>query len=98
MISKSSRYAAAQRASLVRADGSEVHYAVPPVLPHPDDHARAQLHRVTDSDRPDTLAARAYGQATAWYLLANANTVAHPDQLTETPGTGIDIPLPEGMR
>ena len=53
---------------------------------------------MTDSDRPDTLAARAYGQATAWYLLANANTVAHPDQLTETPGTGIDIPLPEGMR
>jgi hypothetical protein len=98
MISKTSRYAAAPQASLVRADGTELHYVVPPILPHPDDHTRAQVHRVTDSDRPDTLAARAYGQATAWHMLANANTAAHPDQLTETPGAEIDIPMPEGMR
>jgi hypothetical protein len=68
---------------------------VPPILPHPDHYQPARRVRITDSDRSDTLAAQAYGQATAWWLLANANTVAHPDQLTTPPDSLRVIPLPD---
>lgn len=96
MIDANSRYANSPRATLTRADGVEVHYVLPRILPHPGDHVMAQMHRIADSDRPDTLAARAYGQATAWWMLCDANTSAHPDQLTETPGRDVVIPAPEG--
>lgn len=95
MIDQTSRYASAPQAEVTRADGSVLRHIVPPILPQPDHHSPARLHRVTDSDRPDILAARSYGQATAWWLLANANTTAHPDQITETPGEIRVIPVPE---
>ncbi len=97
MIDRNSRYANTPQTELKRPDGTTVRHIIPPILPHPEDHAAAQTHRVTDSDRPDTLAARAYGQATAWWMLANANTAAHPDQLTETPGDELVIPSPEAL-
>ncbi len=96
MIDQNSRYATAPEAELIRADGSIVRHIVPPILPHPDSNTAARQHRVTDSDRPDILAAKAYGQVTAWWLLANANTAAHPDQITDTPGATRVIPMPDG--
>ncbi len=96
MIDQNSRYATAPEVELTRADGSTVRHIVPPILPHFDSYTPARQHRVTDSDRSDILAAKAYGQATVWWLLANANTVAHPDQITDTPGATRIIPLPDG--
>lgn len=96
MIDPQSRYANAPRCSLTRPDGTEQSYLLPPILPHPDDHTLAQIHTVSDSDRPDTLAARAYGQATAWWMLCNANSAPHPDQLCDPVGVRRVIPRPEG--
>jgi len=96
MIDQNSRYANVQKTELTLADGSTVQYIVPPILPHPDHYSPARKHRVTDSDRADILAAQAYGQATAWWLIANANTAAHPDQITGTPGVTRVIPMPDG--
>jgi nucleoid-associated protein YgaU len=96
MIDQNSRYANAPEAELTLADGSTVRYIVPPILPHPDSYSPARQHRVTDSDRADILAAKAYGQATAWWLIANANTAAHPDQITDPPGVSRVIPMPDG--
>ena len=96
MIDRNSRYANTPQASLIDAQGREVPHLVPPILPHPADHVAAQTHYITDSDRPDTIAARAYGQATAWWMLANANTAAHPDQLCDTVGAPRVIPSPDG--
>lgn len=98
MIDRNSRYAHATQSTLTSSNGEELRYILPPILPHPEDHPVAQIHRVTDSDRPDTIAARAYGQATAWWLFANANTSAHPDQLTENPGDERVIPPIDGPR
>lgn len=95
MIDRNSRYANAPQAELVTPDGRHLRHLVPPILPHPSAHVAGQAHVVADSDRADLLAARAYGQATAWWLIANANTAAHPDQLTDTPGTVRVIPVPE---
>ncbi|MFZ7090748.1 hypothetical protein [Primorskyibacter sp. 2E233] len=94
MIDQNSRYAAATQDKLTTPDGSEQGFVVPPILPHPQDHSAAQTHYVSDSDRPDTIAARAYGQATAWWILANGNSAAHPDQLTQTVGAPLVIPSP----
>jgi nucleoid-associated protein YgaU len=95
MIDHSSRYANAAQAELVTPDGRRLRHLVPPILPQPSAHTAGQAHVVTDSDRADILAARAYGQATAWWLIANANTAAHPDQIAETPGSVRVIPVPE---
>ena len=97
MIDPTSRYANAKQAEHTRADGSTIRHIVPPLLPHPEDHAVARTHRVSDSDRADIIAAQTYGQATAWWMIANANTAAHPDQLTEPPGTPRAIPMPDAM-
>ncbi len=96
MIDPNSRYANAPEAEFSRPDGTTVRYIVAPILPHADSYTPARQHRVTDSDRPDIIAARSYGQATAWWLLANANTAAHPDQITDTPGETRVIPMPDG--
>jgi len=95
MIDRNSRYTNAVETELTLPDGSTVRHIVPPILPHPDSYQPARRHRVTDSDRADTLAAQAYGQATAWWLIANANTAAHPDQITDPPGTTRVIPMPD---
>ncbi len=97
MIDRSSRYASAARAVTKGPDGEDQHHIVPPILPHPEDHTPLQQHGVTDSDRPDTLAVRSYGQATGWWLIADANTAAHPDQLTREVGTRRVLPRPEGL-
>jgi hypothetical protein len=95
MIDSTSRYANAKEAELTRADGTKVRHIVPPILPHPENYTVARQHRVADSDRADIIAAQTYGQATAWWMIANANTAAHPDQLTEVPGTPRAIPMPD---
>ena len=95
MIDQNSRYANAPETELTLADGTKLRCIVPPILPQPVSFQAAQHHRVTDSDRSDILAAQAYGQSTAWWLIANANTAAHPDQLTEAPGTTRVIPMPD---
>ncbi|HEV7322659.1 MAG TPA: hypothetical protein VGO04_29000 [Ensifer sp.] len=95
MITPTSRYAHATEAEFTRPDGSTVRHIVPPILPHPEDHTVARQHRVTDSDRADIIAAQTYGQATAWWMIANANSAAHPDQLTQVPGAPLAIPMPD---
>ncbi|KQX25812.1 MULTISPECIES: hypothetical protein [Ensifer] len=95
MITATSRYAIATETEFTRPDGSKVRHIVPPILPHPEDHTVARQHRVTDSDRADIIAAQTYGQATAWWMIANANSAAHPDQLTAVPGAPLVIPMPD---
>lgn len=97
MIDRTSRYSLAPTDEVTDANGRVCRFVVPPILPHPGDLVVAQHHQVSDSDRPDILAARAYGQATAWTLIANANTAAHPDQLTQPTGVSRVLPRPEGQ-
>jgi nucleoid-associated protein YgaU len=54
-------------------------------------------HRVVAGDRLDLLAARYYGDATASWRIAEANTALDPDALTgpDAVGTVLVIPVPE---
>lgn len=96
MIDQTSRYASAKQEERTDAQGRAIRYIVPPILPHPDDQTNGSV-TVTDTDRPDTIAARQYGQATAWWMIANGNTAAHPDQLIEESGEALAIPMPDGV-
>lgn len=96
MIDPASRYAEAPQQEREDTQGRKIRHIVPPILPHPDDQP-GMRQTVSDTDRPDTLAARVYGRPTAWWMIANANAVAHPDQLTEKPGEEITVPMPGGV-
>jgi hypothetical protein len=94
MIGKDSRYAKSARAEIDGPGGRPTAYVVPPILPAPDAYEIARLHPLRDSDRSDLLAAEAYGDPLAWWLIANANAVIHPDDLEAAPGETVVLPVP----
>jgi hypothetical protein len=62
----------------------------------------ASLHatgavEVQEGDRPDTLAARALGDPSAWWRLADAAGVFDPAELSATPGARVPLTLPPGI-
>jgi hypothetical protein len=50
-------------------------------------------HRVTQGDRPDTVAARYLGDPTQFWRLCDANRVLRPSELTGLAGRSISIPV-----
>ena len=57
----------------------------------------AGRHIVTAQDRPDLLGATYFGDALLYWRIADANAVVDPNELTDTLGTRVIIPLPPGM-
>lgn len=53
------------------------------------------LHRVTDEDRVDLVAARYLGDPLAYWRIADANAALDPADLTATPGDIVVVPTPE---
>jgi len=89
-----SRYAGLPTKSLTLPNGRSVAYVSRRLLPPPEAYVIAGGVSVTDSDRVDLLANRHLGAPAAYYQIADANEVMRPDELTETPGRRIRIPLP----
>lgn len=92
-----SRYAAVDTATLLRADGSEVRYLKRRIIAPPEAFETVQEHRVLQGQRPDTIAAEAFGDAELYWRLCDANVVLRPDELTAVPGRRIRITLPESV-
>lgn len=59
--------------------------------------AVAVRHAVRAQDRPDSVAASALGDPLLYWQVADANAVIDPNELTDTIGRRIAIPLPPGM-
>jgi contractile injection system tube protein/LysM domain-containing protein len=55
---------------------------------------RLRVHRVTDGDSLPSIAYRAYGDATRWRPIAQANGIDDPMRLSR--GAELTIPRPEG--
>jgi len=89
-----SRYEATETATLVRPDGTEVPYLRRRILPQPEAFETVQEHRVMQGERPDTVAADAFGDAELYWRLCDANVVIRPDELTALPGKRIRVTLP----
>ncbi|GIV60241.1 hypothetical protein GQ464_001995 [Rhodocaloribacter litoris] len=92
-----SRYYRTEQAEYVKADGQVIAYLRRRFLPPPERLALQQEHTVVDGDRPDLIAARAFGDPELFWRLADAHRVLHPDELTAEPGRRLRITLPEGI-
>jgi hypothetical protein len=66
-------------------------------IPAPSALAIAVRHAVQSLDRPDLLGAKYLGDPLLYWRIADANAVVDPNELTDTPGRRVAIPLPPGM-
>ena len=65
-------------------------------IPAPGTLAIAGRHVVAALDRPDSLAAKYFGDPLLYWRIADANAVVDPNELTDTLGRRLDIPLAPG--
>ncbi|MCP3868833.1 MAG: LysM domain-containing protein [Gammaproteobacteria bacterium] len=77
-----------------KIDGTEVRYLRRRFIPPPEKIASIGHHKVTEGDRPDTLAASTLGDSEQSWRLYDANGCMHPDDLTDQNGKTITIPMP----
>src|SRR5215469_16394956 len=54
-------------------------------------------HVVRNGDRLDLIAAKYLGDPLMFWLICDANGALRPDALVETPGTVLDITMPQGV-
>ena len=97
MIAPGSRYVGLEIAEVqVPRPGEEpraVRYLRRRFVPPPAG-ARMAAHTVVQGERLDVLAARHLGDPTQFWRICDANAAVRPDELVETPGRVLDIPLP----
>jgi len=93
-----SRYTGVGTAIHRTATGQPVVYLRRRFVPRADRFEILQEHRVEDGDRLDRLTARYLGDPEQFWRLCDANEATHPEELTETIGSIVGIPLPEGFR
>lgn len=94
MFDASSRHASQPQRERVEADGRVVRFVRARWVPEVGLLAEGERHRVSDSDRADVLAWKAFGVPQAWWMIADANAVVHPRGLTDSPGETLVLPLP----
>ncbi len=86
---KGSRYANVGEVQTTDAQGRTVRYkrtrfiATPPM---------SGTHVVTDGDRLDRLAFKAYGDVERWWLIADLNTAVRPSDVLDESGRVIAMP------
>jgi hypothetical protein len=80
-----------------RPGGPEEVYVRRRFIPAPASLALAARHLVVARDRPDRIGAQYLGDPLLYWRVADANAVVDPNELTDTLGRRIDIPLPPGL-
>ena len=66
-------------------------------IPAPGTLSIAARHVVSAMDRPDLLGSKYLGDPLLYWRIADANAVLDPNELTDTLGRRVAIPLPPGM-
>lgn len=94
MFDPQSRYANLETREHEAADGRKIRYVRRRLIPPKFSYQPASRVSITDSDRPDLLAYRNLGVPTAFWQIADANEVMHPDALTAEIMRAIIIPIP----
>lgn len=79
--------------------GAQIPYLRRRLLPVVDESAPALLHvvGVGEVNRPDLIAAAALGQAELSWLVADANPVMRPSELSRQAGQTVRIPQSSGL-
>ena len=94
-----SRYYASSTLTYTTPDGQTITYLARRLVPQPGapNFATVAQHTVTHGDRLDLLAAHYLGDPLLFWLLCDANGALRPDELVETPGTVLNITMPQGV-
>ncbi|HKX90965.1 MAG TPA: hypothetical protein VJM15_00855 [Sphingomicrobium sp.] len=89
------RYARCEIRYRVGPDGKPVAFLSRRFLPDPAGLRLAGHVRMEAGDRLDLLSARVQGSSAAWWRIADAARIIHPDELEEPPLQRLGVPLPE---
>ena len=80
-----------------RADEPAQPYVLRRFIPPPSKMSMAAVHVAAALERPDTLGARYLGDPLLYWHIADANAVVDPNELTDTVGRRVAIPLVTGV-
>lgn len=95
MFDPSSRYYYLDNAIWTDARGERTAYKRRRFIPQPEEFQKLAEWPVAQGDRFDVVAARTLGDPQEYWQLADANRVMDPDELTETPGRRLVVPMPK---
>ena len=89
-----SRYQGVPVGLYTEPGGRSVKYVLRRFAPRRNATPFVGLHVVQAGERPDGLAATLFGDPELYWVLADANVVIDPFELTDTPGARIVVPAP----
>jgi hypothetical protein len=94
-----SRYYGSATLQYTGPNGRAITYLARRIVPQPGapNYATIATHTVKQGDRLDLLAANYIGDPLIFWLICDANGAIRPDTLVETPGTTLNITLPQGV-
>jgi hypothetical protein len=94
-----SRYFGSGTLSYSAPNGQSYTYLARRFVPQPGspNFATVAQHTVKQGDRLDLLAANYLGDPLLFWLICDANGAIRPDDLVDTPGTVINITMPQGI-
>lgn len=94
-----SRYYASSTLQYTAPNGEIITYLARRFVPQPgtQNFATVATHVVKQGDRLDLLAAKYLGDPLMFWLICDANGAIAPQQLLATPGTTLNITLPQGV-
>ncbi len=94
-----SRYHGSATLTFTAPDGETVSYLARRFVPQSGaaNYSTIAQHTVKQGDRLDLIAAKYLGDPIIFWLICDANGAIRPEELTETPGTVLNITLPQGI-
>jgi len=95
MFSHTSRYYTLETATYETPEGKVIRYVRRRFVPRPDQLPLLTEVAVVQGDRLDLITARTLGDPEQFWRLADANDTLDPQELTETPGRRLRVPVPQ---
>ena len=94
-----SRYYGSKTLSYTAPNGQIITYLARRIVPQPGtpNYSTVASHTVKQGDRLDLIAAKYLGDPLIFWLICDANGATRPNQLVETPGTVLNITMPQGV-
>jgi len=94
-----SRYYGSSTLTYVSPTGLTITYLARRFVPQPGapNFTTVAQHTVRQGDRLDLIAAKYLGDPLIFWLICDANGAIQPEKLVETPGTVLNITMPQGV-
>ena len=94
-----SRYYGSGTLTYTAPNGQSIAYLARRLAPQPGapNFSTVAQHTVKQGDRLDLIAAKYLGDPLIFWLICDANGAIRPDDLVKTPGTVINITMPQGV-